>query len=124
MLAEVVSQLDGLARLVEKRRIKRQLLTQPLLDLDRVENVGQMILGRLAHALFAIGRYLGQPGQCRSQQHRRSQHQPDCAFRLHAFYLYGIAALTVGRKNSATATCERGTSGAKAQRILNHLRHD
>jgi hypothetical protein len=67
-LAEVVSQLDGLASLVAKRSIQRQGLAQPLLDLDGVENVRQTILGRIAHGLLAVGSYLGPRGGCGSQE--------------------------------------------------------
>ena len=68
LLAKVISQLDCFAGLVAERSIKRQLLAQPLIDFDRVENIGETILGRITHSLFAVGSDLGQRGRYGSKE--------------------------------------------------------
>ena len=95
-------------------------MTQSLRNLDRVENVGQMILRRLAHALFAIGRNLG---PARQSAAAISIAASPITNRIVPFVCmpstFMLSLPNSGRKNSATGQ-ERGTSGAKAQRILNH----
>ena len=83
LLAEVVSQLDGLAGLIAESGVQGQLLTQPLVDLDRVQNIGQMVLGGIAHGLFPVGRHLGEHRRGRGQKHCRRHQEPDCALHLH-----------------------------------------
>ncbi len=70
LLTEIVSQFDGLAGFVTERGVERQLLTQSLVDLDGVENIRQVILGRIAHGFFPVGRHLGEHRRGRRQKHR------------------------------------------------------
>ncbi len=60
MLAvEILAQLYRLAGFIDEGCIKRELLIQVLLDVDAVQDGGQLVVCRLTHLLLTDRRNLG-----------------------------------------------------------------